>query len=111
MDKHIFATAVVRQGARPVDLGRLGTKSLKARASKARRLDEESITSRARHSVAERPKSQPEGIPGASSGGGADIEDLLKALTPRLRQISEAQNLEYRLSKGKEKEEKTEAEA
>ena len=30
-------------------------------ASKARRLDEESITSRARHSVAERPKSQPEG--------------------------------------------------
>jgi len=47
-----------------------------------------------------------------SSGGGQDIEDLLKTLTPRLRQISEAQNLEYRLSKGKEdKEEKAEGDA
>lgn len=110
-----FATAVVRASARPVDLGRLGTKTLKVRASKARRLDEEAITTRAgerRGSMLVKAAApDPSTAPTAgSSGGGQDIEDLLKTLTPRLRQISEAQNLEYRLSKGKEdKEEKPEA--
>jgi len=119
-DKRPFATAVVRASARPVDLGRLGTKTLKARASKARRLEEEAITTRAgdrRGSVVDaRPKNLAPDTATApnpgSSGGGQDIEDLLKTLTPRLRQISEAQNLEYRLSKGKEdKEEKAEGDA
>eukprot|EP00435_Cladocopium_sp_Y103_P046917 s205_g13.t1 len=96
-----FATAVVRASARPVDLGRLGTKTLKARASKARRLDEEAITTRAGERrgsmLAKAAAPDPSTAPTqGSSGGGQDIEDLLKTLTPRLRQISEAQNLEYR---------------
>eukprot|EP00435_Cladocopium_sp_Y103_P047236 s205_g13.t2 len=94
-----FATAVVRASARPVDLGRLGTKTLKARASKARRLDEEAITTRAGERrgsmLAKAAAPDPSTAPTqGSSGGGQDIEDLLKTLTPRLRQISEAQNLE-----------------
>eukprot|EP00913_Durusdinium_trenchii_P036004 g33686.t1 len=133
-DRRPFATAVVRASARPVDLGRLGNKTLKARASKACRLDEEAITTRAtgaRGSIDARAKTSPESGLLQLGSHGQDIEDLLKALTPdswmqsremtqttdgvlrpRLRQISEAQNLEYRLSKGKEdKEEKNEAEA
>lgn len=111
-----FATAVVRASARPVDLGRLGTKTLKTRASKARRLDEEAITTRAGERrgsmLAKAAAPDPTAPAQGSSGGGHDIEDLLKTLTPRLRQISETQNLEYRLSKGKEdKEEKPEADA
>ncbi|CAK9020134.1 unnamed protein product [Durusdinium trenchii] len=109
-DRRPFATAVVRASARPVDLGRLGNKTLKARASKACRLDEEAITTRAtgaRGSIDARAKTSPESGLLQLGSHGQDIEDLLKALTPRLRQISEAQNLEYRLSKGKEDKEDT----
>jgi len=106
-EKRIFATAVVRAAARPCDIGRLGTKSLQVRASKARRLDDQSITTRAKGST-EPSKPQRNSIlpdPG-KVGSISDIEDVLKQLTPRLRQISEAQKLEYRLSKPNDKEEK-----
>jgi len=111
-DKRVFATKVVRAAARPCDLGRLGTKSLQVRASKARRLDEESITSKPKgHVEPNRRSSVNETVAGKLPTSSQDIEDVLKQLTPRLRQISEAQNLEYRLGKSKEdKEEKFDAE-